>query len=346
MKMGKLSQKVYHEYLNLFKKGADGYYDQGNVAIGEDEILNNESSELEINANLKQDIQALKSLINRTIKEEGLSKDSLNYSWITRQIYSDSHPNYIELIEKVQDIPEVDDSDAGRILLKLLRHTELALVQKVSLSDRIFELEAQLQDEIEKNKIINKELAENKEKWEKHFKDLDEQMNKLMPEIIGIMGVFSTIIFAVFSGFNEITTLGQSLSTTPISKVLIYVGSTFIVLIGIVFISYLAIGYFFDINLRSCACESRKDCQHDLIEKHPTVLSFVWIGISFICVGAILVLFRDYLDTPRFIIANTNILIVLLFICLILVPFSGIYLVFNRRIRNFMRSFKQKNWKK
>ncbi|MCC9720004.1 hypothetical protein HK246_03645, partial [Streptococcus agalactiae] len=118
---------------------------------------------------------------------------------------------------------------------KLLRHTELALVQKSSLSDRIVTLEGELKDAIKKSSELNSKLEERNTYWNDQFEKLKKEFNGLMPEIIGIMGVFSTIIFAVFSGFNEITTLGQSLAKTPISKVLIYVGSTFIVLIGIVF---------------------------------------------------------------------------------------------------------------
>ena len=179
----------------------------------------------------------------------------------------------------------------------MLRHTELALVQKASLSDKINTLERQLAAEVTRSQQLTKDLEDthnswnekikgledtNKswnekikgledtnKSWNEKIKDLDKQLKSLVTEIIGIMGVFATIIFAVFSGFNEISTLGGELSNTPISKVMIYIGTTFIVLIGIVFISYLAVGRFFDISLRSCGCKLDDECSHGLIEKHP-----------------------------------------------------------------------------
>ena len=165
----------------------------------------------------------------------------------------------------------------------MLRHTELALVQKASLSDKINTLERQLAAEVTRSQQLTKDLEDTNKSWNEKIKgledtnkswnekikDLDKQLKSLVTEIIGIMGVFATIIFAVFSGFNEVSTLGGELSNTPISKVMIYIGTTFIVLIGIVFISYLVVGRFFDISLRSCGCKLDDECSHGLIEKHP-----------------------------------------------------------------------------
>lgn len=328
------TSELYTFYLGIFDKDARGEYSEISSSVEELEpkLGGEPDNGNELNENLKKDIDKLKNLITEAIKLERLDKDHLNYSLITKKFYEkDGNYDYFGLIENLQDNYLTDASDSSNIIFKLLRHTELALVQKSSLSDRIVKLEEQLNDEIKKSSELNLELKKNSEYWNDQFENLKKQFSGLMPEIIGIMGVFSTIIFAVFSGFNEITTLGQSLAATPISKVMIYIGSTFIVLIGIVFISYFAIGKFFNKNLKSCGC-TNDDCNHDLIEKYPSILIFVWLGVSFISIGSILILFRDYINLPKFEFFNINVIICSLLALLLLVPLAGMYFIFKKRL--------------
>ncbi|MCY7156674.1 hypothetical protein [Streptococcus gallolyticus] len=335
---------LYTKYFELFTNDENGKYTQS--SDNEEEELDDTDSSLTDsfapNDKLKQDLEDLKALIKRELKGNDINKDRLNYSLITKEFYSrDANYDGFSFIQKLQRYLDASD-EASDIIFKLLRHTELALVQKSSLSDRINDLEQQLNAQVNKSKVLTEKLEETNNEWNQKISDLDGQLKSLVTEIIGIMGVFATIIFAVFSGFNEITTLGGALSKTPVSKVMIYVGITFIVLIGIVFISYLAVGSFFEIDLRSCGCKIGDKCEHELIEKHPTVVAFIWLGLSFVAIGAILILYRDYINVFQINFMGYNLQILVLLFCLITVPIIGVYMILKKRISKFFSRLKIK----
>lgn len=360
---------IYSAYYKLFLNEAEGKYslsdNSGEEVVSsensatEDELISSEMFELEaneesvsdsLNKELKADVDALRSNLKKAIESKTVDVNRLNYAYITKEVYHEKQNNIytFEFIQLLQD-KYLDESIESQILYKLLRHTELAIVQKTSIKqsllDKITELEGKLKKEQKKSEDLAKQLKEDltnekneivglteklgktTEEWEKSKKEIDEQIKKVMPEIIGIMGVFATIIFAVFSGFNEITTLGESLSSTPIFKVMIYIGTTFIVLIGIMFISYFAVGKFFNKNLKSCGCNNRK-CNHNLLEKYPTILIFIWFGISFIAIGFVLRFYNDYIQCILFQNSKINLMIVL--ILLLLIPIAGgLYILFK-----------------
>jgi hypothetical protein len=340
--------ELYKKYFELFTNDENGKYTEHSSDGAEDELdvdsvaSTEDSNNDELNSKLKKDVEELKELIRSELKDGKINKDRLSYSPITREFYSKKIDyDGFGFIEKLQT-RYLDETEESSIIFKMLRHTELALVQKASLSDKINTLERQLADEVTRSRQLTKDLEDTNKSWNEKINDLDKQLKSLVTEIIGIMGVFATIIFAVFSGFNEISTLGGELSNTPISKVMIYIGTTFIVLIGIVFISYLAVGRFFDISLRSCGCKLDDECSHELIEKHPTVIAFIWIGLSFISIGAILILYKNYIDVFQFYFWGYNLQILVLLICLIAVPVIGLWVILKKTINRIVSKFKQK----
>lgn len=335
---------LYTKYFELFTNDENGKYTQSSDEEEELDDTNPSLADYFVpNDKLILDLEDLKALINRELKGNDINKDRLNYSLITKEFYSrDANYDAFSFIQKLQRCLDAANDEASDIIFKLLRHTELALVQKSSLSDRINDLEQQLADEVNRSQQLTKNLEKTNKSWNEKINDLDRQLKSLVTEIIGIMGVFATIIFAVFSGFNEITTLGGALSKTPVSKVMIYVGITFIVLIGIVFISYLAVGRFFEIDLRSCGCEIGDKCDHELIEKHPTVVAFIWLGLSFVAIGAILILYRDYINVFQINFMGYNLQILVLLFCLITVPIIGVYMILKKRISKFFSRLKIK----
>lgn len=340
--------ELYKKYFELFTNDENEEYTERSSDSVEDELddglvaSTEDSSNVELNSRLKSDVEELKRLIRRELDAGKLYKERLEYSLITREFYS-KNADYdgFGFIEKLQT-RYLDETEESNIIFKMLRHTELALVQKASLSDRINDLERQLAAEVTRSQQLTKNLEDTNKSWNEKINNLDKQLKSLVTEIIGIMGVFATIIFAVFSGFNEISTLGGELSNTPISKVMIYIGTTFIVLIGIVFISYLAVGRFFDISLRSCGCKLDDECSHELIEKHPTVVAFIWLGLSFVAIGAILILYRDYINVFQINFIGYNLQILVLLLCLITVPIIGVYMILKKRISKFFSRLKIK----
>ena len=354
--MNKRSEDIYQEFCNLFINEFEGKYTD-DYDINEEDNLENLGDSLDdtnkVSNKLRNDFNLLKKHIEDSLQNKEIDINRLEYSLITKKFY-DLKINQDDCFTFTTLLKDklLDTSDASKIIFKLIRHTELAVVQNIilkeSVLEKIKELKNQLDTEKKKSEELNRELllelsvekqsleelnkglSDTTEEWKTSKKDIDEQIKKIMPEIIGIMGVFATIIFAVFSGFNEITTLGQSLSNTPLFKILIYLGTTFIILIGIVFISYFAIGKFFNKNLRSCGCDSDKECKHSLIEKHPVILIFLWIGTSFISIGFIIRVLAGLKNK----IEQSMQFNILLIVALSLIPVIGTYYIYKNGIEN------------
>ena len=354
--MNNRSEDIYQEFCNLFINEFNGDYNVDSKS-DEEENLDKLDGDLSVSIvgseKLRSDFNALKKDIEEALKNQLIDINRLEYSLITKKIY-DLPINQDDCFAFTTLLKDklLDTSDASQIIFKLIRHTELAVVQNIILKQSVLKkievLEQELEAEKEKSRELSeallKELSDEKksivdlntnlsnttEEWKTTKKDIEDQIKKIMPEIIGIMGVFATIIFAVFSGFNEITTLGQSLSNTPLFKILIYVGTTFIILIGIVFISYFAIGKFFNKNLKSCGCNFDEECKHNLIEKHPVILVFLWIGVSFISIGFFIrVLAERYKNG----IGQSFFTSKLVMLTLLSIPILGIYYVYRKGIK-------------
>lgn len=159
-----------------------------------------------------------------------------------------------------------EDFTALSAIAKSLEHLNLAITQKNNLykeqKTKLNELDSlgsKMTSDLENHK---RELGQYKAKYD-----------KLTIDFLSMMGVFSTIIFAVFGGLSQIGAIGDNLASTPITKILMYLSLSSITLISIVFISFNAISKLTGMNLRSCSCSIHENCDHKIYEKHPT-LSF------------------------------------------------------------------------
>lgn len=212
--------------------------------------------------------------------------------------------------------------NAKIIINKLLSHSELAIIQKITISEPIIELEKKLSKELEETEKLKKRL--------------EEEIRNILPQIIGVMGVFATIIFAVFNGFNEVTTLGSALEKTPVSKIFIFVGLSLLFLLTIMFISYVAMGYFYGKSLNACCND--KNCDHSIFEKHPIMFSFSWIAFSLVSIGFVMVIFRDYVDLTDIVVYNSKVIFIILTVVLLIIPLMGIVYVIRNSIWKLLKN--------
>ena len=131
-------------------------------------------------------------------------------------------------------------------------------------------------------------------------KKIDEYENKLKKstmDMLAVIGIFSTIIFAVFGGLSQLAALGGSLPSTPTYKIFIYSGITATVLSLVVFLSFYSLAKFTELNLTSCGCNCKiEECKHNLIKKYPVITFSLWVFFSFIITGFIILLMKHYVD--------------------------------------------------
>ncbi|MGF3073551.1 hypothetical protein ACQV2T_08405 [Facklamia sp. P13069] len=188
--------------------------------------------------------------------------------------------NMVDVLQSIingEESSECDiDEDTLMCVVRMVEHTELANSQRSVLFDSTEE----------KLKVAHLEIKKYKKDIEQ-LKEVSDQLSKkhanLTTEIISVLGIFSSLIFAVFGGVSQLGELGGALSSTPLHKVFIFTGSSSIVLLGIVFIAFNATAKMTKKNIRSCC--NNENCNHSLIEKHPTFFFLMWLFLSMIAIG-------------------------------------------------------------
>lgn len=167
----------------------------------------------------------------------------------------------------------LNDKKSIAVLAKAKEHINLALGQK-----RILLLEQKqeinkLNTELKEEQENLKRLTEDSDKASETLEEYKKKYDKMTIDFLSMMGIFSTIIFAVFGGLSQIGAIGDNLSNTPIPKILMYISLSSITLILVVFISFSAISRLTGLPIRSCNCPSDEKCNCHVYEKHPS-LSF------------------------------------------------------------------------
>lgn len=167
------------------------------------------------------------------------------------------------------------DGIAISTIAKTVEHLNLAVTQKENL----------LNEQVKKIKGLKENLKELTTELEKSKNVIAEQQGELKiysskyermtMDYLSMMGIFSTIIFAVFGGLSQIGSLGSKLHLIPIHKILMYVSVTSLTLLLLVFLCFNAISSMTKYNLKSCGHQDKCTC--GINEKHPTV----WFGIVF-----------------------------------------------------------------
>lgn len=209
--------------------------------------------------------------------------------------------NKFEDLKKDDNLHKKDEIAISAIA-KTVEHLSLAIAQKNNLyseqTQRLNELDIsgnEMTKELEEHK---EELAGYDEKYKIMLTNLDKYENdlesykvkydKMTIDFLSMMGIFSTIIFAVFGGLSQIGAIGDNLAETPITKILMYLSLSAITLLSIVFISFNAISKLTGLNLRSCSCSVHEQCNHKLFEKHPTLSFSLFFFIDLFILSLIL----------------------------------------------------------
>ena len=235
------------------------------------------------------------------------------------------------IISNIEDIMEGKVNDRIReelykTLSKIIQHTNLAYFQKREIIDatkieidKIKEEQKKIIQDFNEIETVNARItayltiAKNGDKnlqkyikrieeyegklnkYEKRIKVYENKLKKSTMDMLAVIGIFSTIIFAVFGGLSQLAALGGSLPSTPTYKIFIYSGITATVLSLVVFLSFYSLSKFTMLNLSSCGCKP-ENCSHNLIKKHPVISFSLWIFFSFIVTGFIILLMKNYID--------------------------------------------------
>lgn len=209
-----------------------------------------------------------------------------NYKVITNVVYQTNLEdledeevyvaNIDRLISKAEELSLLSEENAGEKYRKsLYNHFGLAIEQKEFITDNIDNLKESIK------------IAES------NVEKIKDTKGKIYTEFVTILGIFTTIMFAVFGGFQGIGLIGMNINETPISKLIMFFSLMMIGIGFLIFLSYNAVSKLTNLDLSSCGCENKKSCDCRINKRHPT-LFYSTILFSYLFLGSIAVHIYKY----------------------------------------------------
>ncbi|EZY78518.1 hypothetical protein [Staphylococcus aureus] len=186
---------------------------------------------------------------------------------------------------------EGDLANQYKVVKKSIEHLDLAINQKQSLyneqHNELYSMKCVIVSFNKKMENADRKINESYNK----LKEIDGIKNKIYTEFVAILGIFASIIFGVFGGFQEIQLIGKNLNTTPIPKLLIFSSLVMLGVTLIIFLCFNAISKLTNMPLRSCNCEIGK-CNCSFGKRHPTIFYSSCIYLYVLLVGFALRLYK------------------------------------------------------
>jgi len=164
-----------------------------------------------------------------------------------------------------------EELDAEKLFYKILRHIDLALVQK----DTFTHLQLKEID------VLKKEQQKLIQRYEKLKNDAEVQYRNMLTQFITILGIFAAILMGAFGAIQGFTSLFANAHDLSIGKLLIIssIGASSIILILFFLLNAIA-----KLTNRKLWSNNKEDA--NLLEKHPSLVITHGILIFILLVGA------------------------------------------------------------
>ncbi|CAH1856196.1 hypothetical protein [Convivina praedatoris] len=192
--------------------------------------------------------------------------------------------SFKELITNTNDSPESFRCETVLIAKKVYRLDEGQITTLKNNSQHLSELLGLDDEEIssETNKVILKFLSHidlSIEQREFILGNLQERRNALSEirdtkariygDFIAILGIFSALIFGLFGGFNELSSVVTSSVSNGLNKTFIFGSLLGFMLVTLIFLLIHSIGMLTGKRLLACGCNNTVDCSHKFAERYP-----------------------------------------------------------------------------
>ena len=178
--------------------------------------------------------------------------------------------------EKVNSSAKTKYEDAIYAFYKVLEHIKLAYTQYQNLYKKT-------ESEVQELYNVTQESIEEYKKLKKVAHELKRNYSNLNVEIISVLGIFASIIFAVFGGVSQLGQLGENLNEAGLGKIFIFVGSSSFLLFSALFIAFNTTAHLTDRNMKACC--NKNGCSHNIKEKYPVYFWSIIISIIMIAFG-------------------------------------------------------------
>jgi len=165
--------------------------------------------------------------------------------------------------------------DEERTFLKIMRHIDLALIQKNSFANiKIKEMD-----------ILKENYRQLDERYQALKDEADHQYKNMLTQYISILGIFAAILMGSFGAIQGFSNIFANANSIPLGELLIIssVGASSVLLILFFLLNGIA-------KLTNRSLSSTRDKNSTILRKHPTLVLSHGILISITLIGAAIIL--------------------------------------------------------
>lgn len=165
--------------------------------------------------------------------------------------------------------------DEEKTFLKIMRHIDLALIQKNSFANiKIKEMD-----------ILKENYRQLDERYTALKNEADNQYKNMLTQYISILGIFAAILMGSFGAIQGFSNIFAKADKIPLGKLLIIssIGASSVILIIFFLLNGIA-------KLTNRSLSSSKDENSKLLGKHPTIVLSHGILVSIALIGGALTL--------------------------------------------------------
>ncbi|WP_138090800.1 hypothetical protein [Halalkalibacterium halodurans] len=228
------------------------------------------------------------------------------YAELTQLVFFVFHEEDAEMLDEnlLYLIEHEKDDDLKKKLHKMQDHIQLTINQK-----RYYEqIQANVIDHFNKERVrfhinqkkltdkiesTNQIVSQTTKKWEDTEEKLSNFSSRLYAEFIVVLGIFTTIIFASFGGFEIGSSIFRNIVEVSTGKLMVFGSMSIGAMLLLLFLLINSISKLTDFNIRSCGCSTNDKCNHNSFQKHPLVVIGFFI-LTYIFVLGITQYFFDY----------------------------------------------------
>lgn len=126
------------------------------------------------------------------------------------------------------------------------------------------------------------------------LKETSKKIDSMLTQYISILGVFATIVFGMFGGFDSLKEIMSNIAKGPITTILISFSSLMLGLFCLVFLLIQSIARLTNKDTLNCEHhERKKDCTCSLIERYPIFIISIMF-FTLVLIISCVIRFFDY----------------------------------------------------
>lgn len=156
----------------------------------------------------------------------------------------------------------------------------------LSIKQREFVIKESIKESIRANDLAKQVVEE--------LESIKTTKNSIYTDFIAILGIFSTLIFGLFGGVDQLSSIINSSVKNGISKTLIFGPLISIAVIVLIFLLLHSIGMLTNTKMHACGCTDVSNCAHSYAQRYPVF----FLGILG-CLGIFIVGLISYIWTVK-----------------------------------------------